>query len=40
VQADVYVDEYALMDAPGSVIMSSGVGPEYNPETFTAVYPK
>jgi ribose transport system substrate-binding protein len=40
VQADVYVDEYALMDAPGSVIMSSGVGPDYNPETFTAVYPK
>ena len=29
-----------LMDAPGSVIMSSGVGPDYNPETFTVVYPK
>ncbi|QBY00061.1 sugar ABC transporter substrate-binding protein [Rhodophyticola sp. CCM32] len=40
VQADVYVDEYALMDAPGSVIMSSGVGPDYNPETFSAVYPR
>lgn len=40
VQADVYVDEYALMDAPGSVIMSSGVGPDYDPETFSAVYPR
>lgn len=40
VQADVYADEYALMDAPGSVIMSSGVGPDYNPETFSANYPR
>ena len=40
VQADVFVKDYALMDKPGSVIMSSGVGPDYDPETFTADYPK
>ena len=40
VAADVFVDEYALMDKPGSVIMSSGVGADYNPETFTADYPR
>lgn len=40
VGADVFVDKYALMDAPGSVIMSSGVGADYNPETFKADYPR
>lgn len=40
VKADVYADQYALMDKPGSVIMSSGVGPDYDPATFKAVYPK
>ena len=37
---DVYVKDYALMDKPGSVIMSSGVGPDYDPETFSADYPR
>lgn len=40
VQADVFVEDYALMDKPGSVIMSSGVGADYDPATFLAVYPK
>ena len=40
VQADVFVSDYALMDKPGSVIMSSGVGADYDPATFSAVYPK
>jgi ribose transport system substrate-binding protein len=40
VKADVFTKDYALMDKPGSVIMSSGVGPDYNPETFKADYPK
>jgi len=40
VQADVFVADYALMDKPGSVIMSSGVGADYDPATFSAVYPK
>lgn len=40
VQADVFTADYALMDKPGSVIMSSGVGADYDPATFNAVYPK
>jgi ribose transport system substrate-binding protein len=40
VQADVFVKDYALMDKPSSVIMSSGVGVDYDPATFSAVYPK
>lgn len=40
VQADVYAADYALMDAPGSVIMSSGVGADYDPATFSADYPR
>ncbi|MEM1130381.1 MAG: substrate-binding domain-containing protein [Pseudomonadota bacterium] len=40
VQADVFVGDYALMDKPGSVIMSSGVGADYDPATFSADYPK
>lgn len=40
VQADVFVKDYALMDKPGSVIMSSGVGADYDPATFSATYPK
>jgi len=40
VGADVFVADYALMDKPGSVIMSSGVGADYDPATFSAVYPK
>ena len=40
VQADVLVKDYALMDKPGSVIMSSGVGADYDPATFSANYPK
>lgn len=40
VQADIFTADYALMDKPGSVIMSSGVGADYDPATFTADYPK
>lgn len=40
VKADVYVKDYALMNKPGSVIMSSGVGSDYDPATFKADYPK
>ena len=40
VQADIFVSDYALMDKPGSVIMSSGVGLDYDPSTFSANYPK
>ncbi|NRA19833.1 MAG: substrate-binding domain-containing protein [Oceanospirillaceae bacterium] len=40
VQADIYVVDYALMDKPASVIMSSGVGKDYDPATFSADYPR
>lgn len=40
VRADVFTADYALMDKPGSVIMSSGVGADYDPATFSANYPK
>ena len=40
VRADVFAADYALMDKPGSVIMSSGVGADYDPATFSATYPK
>ena len=40
VRADVYADEYALMDMPPTVIMSSGVGADYDPATFKADYPR
>lgn len=40
VQADVFVKDYALMDKPGAVIMSSGVGADYDPATFSADYPR
>ncbi|MDD9874259.1 MAG: substrate-binding domain-containing protein [Gammaproteobacteria bacterium] len=40
VKADIYTADYALMDKPGSVIMSSGVGADYDPATFEADYPR
>jgi len=40
VKADIYTADYALMDKPGSVIMSSGVGADYDPATFEANYPR
>ncbi|MDE0704798.1 MAG: substrate-binding domain-containing protein [Rhodospirillaceae bacterium] len=40
VAADVFVKDYALMDKPGAVIMSSGVGKDYDPKNFRADYPK
>ena len=40
VKADVYVEDYALMDKPGSVLMSTGTGDDYDPKTFKANYPK
>lgn len=40
VKADVFTADYALMDRPGSVIMSSGVGEGYDPATFSADYPR
>ncbi len=40
VKADVYVEDYALLDKPDSLIMGHGLGPDYDPTTFEASYPK
>ena len=38
--ADVFVEDYALLDKPDSLIMGHGLGPDYDPTTFEADYPK
>lgn len=40
VKADIYVQDYALMNRPGDVIMSTGLGPNYDPKTFKVDLPK
>lgn len=40
VRADRWVEDYVRMDKPNDLILSSGLGAEYDPKTFTADYPK
>ncbi len=40
VRADIFVQDYALMDKPGATLMSTGAGDDYDPKTFKANYPK
>lgn len=40
VKADYYVQDYALMNKPGDVIMSTGLGPNYDPKTFKVDLPE
>jgi ribose transport system substrate-binding protein len=40
VKADYYVRDYALMDKPGDTIMSTGLGPSYDPKTFHVDLPQ
>ncbi len=39
VKADEYVEDYALMNRPDDVIMSTGLGPDYDAKTFHADLP-
>ena len=39
VKADIYAQDYALMNRPDDVIMSTGLGPDYDPKTFHADLP-
>ncbi|MBX3568377.1 MAG: substrate-binding domain-containing protein [Rhizobiaceae bacterium] len=39
VKADIPAEDYAKMDAPGDLILSTGI-PNYDPKTFTADYPR
>ena len=40
VKADRWVEDYAQMDKPGDLILSTGLGPDYDPSTFSADYPQ
>ena len=40
VKADKWVEDYVRMEKPGDLILSTGLGPDYDPATFKADYPK
>jgi ribose transport system substrate-binding protein len=40
VKADRWVEDYARLDRPNDLILSTGLGPDYDPKTFKADYPK
>ncbi len=40
VRADRWAEDYVRMDKSNDLILSSGLGPDYDPQTFSADYPK
>lgn len=40
VKADMWVEDYAAMDRPNEIILSTGLGKDYDPNTFKADYPQ
>jgi ribose transport system substrate-binding protein len=40
VHADKWVEDYVQPDKPMDLILSSGLGPDYDPKTFSVDYPK
>ncbi|WP_162918819.1 substrate-binding domain-containing protein [Taklimakanibacter deserti] len=40
IKADRWAEDYVRMDKPNDLILSSGLGPDYDPQTFSADYPK
>jgi ribose transport system substrate-binding protein len=40
VRADMWAEDYVRLDKPMDLILSSGLGPNYDPKTFAADYPK
>lgn len=40
VKADRWAEDYVRMDKPNDLILSSGLGPDYDPQTFSVDYPK
>jgi ribose transport system substrate-binding protein len=40
VRADRWVEDYVRMDKPNDLILSSGLGPDYDPKAFSANYPQ
>ena len=40
VRADMWAEDYVRLDKPMDLILSSGLGPSYDPKTFAVDYPK
>ena len=40
VRADMWAEDYVRLDKPMDLILSSGLGPNYDPKTFSVDYPK
>lgn len=40
VKADRWAEDYARLDKPNDLILSTGLGPDYDPATFKADYPQ
>jgi ribose transport system substrate-binding protein len=40
IRADRWVEDYVQLDKPMDLILSSGLGPDYDPKTFSADYPQ
>ena len=40
VHADRWAEDYAQLDKPNDLVLSTGLGPTYDPATFSADYPK
>ncbi len=40
VHADRWVEDYVQMNKPNDLVLSAGLGPNYDPSTFSADYPK
>ena len=40
VKADLWAEDYAQMSKPNDLILSTGLGPDYDPKTFKADYPQ
>ena len=40
IKADVALADYVALDKPDDFIMGHGMGPDYDPKTFTANYPQ
>lgn len=40
VKADIWMEDYARLDRPNDLILSTGLGPDYDPTTFNVDYPK
>lgn len=40
VRADRWAEDYVQLDKPMDLILSTGLGPDYDPATFSPDYPK